>query len=201
MATVPPAHAPVAEQAAAFTEIVLANPTVSAVLDRLPLLEVPDCWLAAGALFQTVWNHLSGRDLRAGIRDYDVNYFDATDLSWEAEDRVITRAAKVFADVPATVEVRNEARVHVWYEQRYGVPCLRYRRTADAIATFPNTSSCFAIRCTASGAVEVLAPFGFTDLFSMRARPNPVLAPREVYEAKTKRWQSEWQSLTVLPWP
>jgi hypothetical protein len=89
----------------------------------------------------------------------------------------------------------------LWYEQRFGVPCPPYLRTADAIATFPNASSCFAIRRTALGALEVLAPFGFTDLFSMRTRPNPVLAPREIYEAKTKRWQSEWPTLTVLPWP
>ncbi|MDQ1047340.1 hypothetical protein QFZ76_005576 [Streptomyces sp. V4I2] len=32
-------------------------------------------------------------------------------------------------------------------------------------------------------------------------RPNPVLAPREVYKAKTRRWQEQWPELTVLPWP
>jgi hypothetical protein len=32
-------------------------------------------------------------------------------------------------------------------------------------------------------------------------RPNPVLAPRAVYDAKTTRWKEEWPELTVLPWP
>jgi hypothetical protein len=32
-------------------------------------------------------------------------------------------------------------------------------------------------------------------------RPDPVLAPREVYEAKARRWKEEWPELTVLPWP
>ncbi|MCD2099395.1 nucleotidyltransferase family protein [Rhodococcus rhodochrous] len=32
-------------------------------------------------------------------------------------------------------------------------------------------------------------------------RPNPVLAPREVYDVKARRWQAEWPRLTVVPWP
>ncbi|WP_242692489.1 hypothetical protein [Rhodococcus sp. D-46] len=35
----------------------------------------------------------------------------------------------------------------------------------------------------------------------MIVRPNPVLAPREVYEAKAARWRREWPALTVEPWP
>ncbi|WP_254704774.1 nucleotidyltransferase family protein [Rhodococcus pyridinivorans] len=31
--------------------------------------------------------------------------------------------------------------------------------------------------------------------------PNPVLAPRNVYEAKARRWQVEWPRLVVEPWP
>jgi uncharacterized protein len=32
-------------------------------------------------------------------------------------------------------------------------------------------------------------------------RPNPVLAPQHVYEAKAARWSRQWPELTVLPWP
>nr|WP_241962427.1 nucleotidyltransferase family protein [Rhodococcus opacus] len=45
------------------------------------------------------------------------------------------------------------------------------------------------------------APHGFTDLFDMILRPNPVLAPREVYESKAARWQKEGPRLTVVLWP
>jgi hypothetical protein len=196
--------APVAVQLAAFEGMVLRNPAVVSILERLPALDAPDAWLAAGALFQTVWNCLSGRDPGAGIRDYDVNYFDASDLGWDAEDRVIRRAAGLFADLPQEVEVRNEARVHLWYEERYGVPCPPYTSTAAAVASFPSTSSCLAVRLRGAdpaAGLDVLAPFGFGDLFALRARPNPVLAPRDVYEAKTERWRSEWPGLHVLPWP
>ncbi len=113
---------------------------------------------------------------------------------------MIRRAAALFADVDVVVEVRNEARVHLWYETKFGVPCPPYPSTEAAIATFPNTSSCFGIR-TGEHGVEIYARYGFSDLFAMRTRPNPVLAPREVYEAKTARWRQEWPALEVLPWP
>ena len=193
-------HAPLADQVAAFTELVLRNPAVAAVVERLPDLGVPDAWLAAGCLFQTVWNVLSGRDPQAGILDLDVNYFDDSDLSWAAEDAVIRRAERVFAGVAGRVEVRNEARVHLWYAEKFGVACSPYRSTAHAISTFPNCSSCVAVR-PGPGGLEVFAPYGLSDLFAMVTRPNPVLAPEAVYRAKTDRWRREWPALTVLPWP
>jgi hypothetical protein len=190
---------PVVDQVHEFQRMVCLNPVVAEILERMPALQLPDCWLAAGALFQTVWNVLSARDPRAGIRDYDINYFDASDLSWEAEDRAITKTAGALAGIGADVQIRNEARVHLWYQEKFGVPCPAYRSTRHAISTFPNCSSCVGMRII-DGAFEVFAPFGLTDLFRMTTRPNPILAPREVYMAKTTRWAGEWPQLTVLPW-
>jgi hypothetical protein len=188
------------EQTAQFERIVRLNPVVEAILARMGTLALPDCWLAAGALFQTVWNVLSERDPAEGIRDYDLNYFDASDLSWEAEDAAIRAALDGLAGIDAEIEIRNEARVHLWYEEKFGVPSPPYRSTRHAISTFPNCSSCVGMRMVA-GRCEVFAPYGLSDLFAMRARPNPLLAPASVYAAKTDRWRREWPRLTVLPWP
>lgn len=191
---------PIEAQVREFGRIICLNPTVAEILERMPALQLPDCWLAAGALVQTVWNVLSDRDPRTGILDYDLNYFDAADLSWEAEDRAITAAASALAGIDADIQIRNQARVHLWYEEKFGVPCPPYRSTRHAISTFANCSSCLGVR-VADGAFEVFAPFGLTDLFRMTARPNPVLAPPEIYAAKTARWAEEWPRLTVLAWP
>jgi uncharacterized protein len=56
-----------------FERIVRLNPVLDAIIGRMDALDLPDCWLAAGALFQTVWNVLCDRDPQAGIRDYDLN--------------------------------------------------------------------------------------------------------------------------------
>lgn len=183
-----------------FVQDVLANPVNESILDRLPQLGLPDCWLTAGAIFQTVWNILDGNDPQSGIRDYDVFYFDATNISYEAEDRTIGRARAIFADLDATIEVRNEARVHLWYEDHFGAPAKPFASTRDAIDHFASTTCCFGLTRTSSGDIDVYAPHGFTDLYQKRIRPNRVLAPQTVYEEKAKRWLREWPTLLIDPW-
>jgi uncharacterized protein len=189
------------DQRARFLAFVQQNPVNRAILERGPALGVPDWWLTAGAVFQTVWNVLDGRDPGAGIADYDLFYFDDSDLSYEAEDAVIRRAENLFADLGVTVEVRNEARVHLWYESRFGVPAVRFTSSTDAIDHFASTTCCFGVSRPHGGELIDYAPHGYTDLFAERVRPNPRLAPREVYESKTRRWQREWPDLVVDPWP
>ena len=183
-----------------FLDLVLANPTVAAVLERAPSLGVSDWWLTAGVLFQSVWNGLTGRDPAAGVRDADLFYFDP-DTSWEAEDAVIRRGAELFADLPVPVEIRNEARVHLWYADRFGVPAAApFRDCRDAIDAFAAVCCSYGVTVDAGGRLRVHAPYGYADLFDMVVRPNPGPAPRHVYEGKAVRWCSEWPQLTVLPW-
>ena len=182
-----------------FLAIVLADPTVRAVLDRAPALGLPDWWLTAGVLFQTVWNALTGRPPGTGIRDADLFYFDP-DTSWAAEDAVIRRGATLFGDLPVPVEIRNEARVHLWYESRFGVPGRPFGNCADAVDAFAARCCSVAVTRGADGRARVYAPYGYDDLFGLVVRPNPRLAPRHVYEAKAERWKEHWPELTVLPW-
>ena len=103
-----------------FVSEALQNPYNAALLERLPFLGLPDAWLVAGCLFQTVWNLRSGLAPTAHIKDYDLFYFDASDLSEAAEQAVQDRATALFADLPITVEAKNQARVHLWYERWCG---------------------------------------------------------------------------------
>ena len=182
-----------------FLAIVTADPTVRAVLDRAPDLGVGDWWLTAGVLFQTVWNSLTGRPQGSGLRDADLFYFDA-DTSWDAEDAVIRAGAQLFADLPVPVELRNEARVHLWCAERFGTPAPPFRDCADAIDSFAAVCCCVGVTLDPDGSPRVYAPHGYEDLFAMVARPNRRLAPRSVYETKAARWRQEWPALTVLPW-
>ena len=113
---------PVPLTPAEFLAIALQNPINAALLDRLRPLRIPQCYLTAGCLFQAIWNHRSGKPVDWGVNDYDVFYFDGSVLSEEAEDRAIKRVAEVTADLSAKIEVRNQARVHLWYEGRFNAP-------------------------------------------------------------------------------
>jgi uncharacterized protein len=183
-----------------FLEIAQANPVNVALLDRLPALDLPDCWLVAGCLFQTVWNELTSQPPTHGIDDYDVFYFDDSDLSWEEEDCVIAHCAEALADLDAKIQVRNQARVHLWYPEKHGVPYPPLTSSRDGIDSFLNQSSCFGVRPNPDGACDVYAPFGYADVFGMIVRPNPRNFLPSVYYAKADRWRQFWPTLTVLPW-
>ncbi|MGA5473027.1 nucleotidyltransferase family protein [Streptomyces arboris] len=192
---------PLAEQLDELRSVLSRNEILTEVMARAAALELPGCYVTAGCLFQTVWNVVTGRPSTHGIKDYDIFYFDGTDLSWEAEDAVIKMGQEVFAGLPAEVEIRNEARVHLWYEEKFGVPCRPHDSTEAAIDSFAATTCCLGVRLEPGGGWRVYAPHGLSDVFNLVVRPNPVLAPREVYEAKAARWRDEWPELTVLPWP
>jgi hypothetical protein len=194
------AQLPVAEQLAAFEDAIGQNPLVATILDRASGLGLRELYLTAGCLFQTVWNGLHGFPPTHGIRDYDLFYFDDRDTSWEAEDLVIRQCADAFRDLGVPVEVRNQARVHLWYPDRFGVTVAPFRTCEDGIDAFAMTTCCVATR-RIDGGLRTYAPHGFSDLYNLVLRPNPVRATRAVYEAKARRWLAVWPDLEVLPWP
>lgn len=183
----------------ALLDAVLADPVCAAVLERVPALGLGEWWLTAGAIFQNVWNSVEGRPAGYGIKDYDVFYYDDSDLSWEAEDTVIRAAGDLLGDVPATIEVRNEARVHLWYAEKFGTPALPFTSATDAVDAFASTVCCVAVTRDDSG-LRVYAPFGLEDVFAMRMRPNRRLAPRQVYEDKAAQYSARWPTLSHEPW-
>jgi uncharacterized protein len=192
---------PLDEQVTLFREALARNGTLTGVLTRAAGMGLPGGYLVAGCLYQTVWNVVTGQPPEAGIPDYDLAYFDPSDLSWDAEDAVIQAGHEIFAGLPAPVQIRNQARVHLWYEPKYGIPCPPHDSAEAAIDTFEATTACLGVRLLPGGNLRIYAPHGFADVFNLVARPNPVLAPRHVYEAKTTRWREQWPGLTVLPWP
>jgi hypothetical protein len=196
-----PGQLSVDEQLASFMAALRQNATLIEVLARATEMNLPGWYLVAGCLYQTVWNVVTGQPAEAGILDYDLAYFDDADLSWAAEDSVIRAGDAVFAGLPVPVQIRNQARVHVWYEQKFGVPCPPHSCTEAAIDTYEATTACLGVRVDPAQRWRIYAPHGLSDVFNLVVRPNPVLAPRGVYQTKTARWRRQWPQLTVLPWP
>jgi len=155
-------------------EIVRAAPNLMRVLTIARDLDLPDWMIFSGAVYQRVLNHLTGRDLDYGIKDYDLGYFDP-DTSYEAEDRVIRRVAAAFEPpLREMVEVRNQARVHLWFEGKFGEPYAPLTRTADALSRFVSPLFSVGVRLEPDDSLSVAAPFGLDDLFALRLAPNPV---------------------------
>jgi len=192
---------PFAEQAAVIEQFIRDEPVLMAVLEGMREDGLPDQLLVAGAIYNLAWNRLTGRPALAGINDIDLFYFDP-DTSWDAEDVVIKRLAARFADLPLPVQVRNQARVHLWFPQKFGATDFApLTSSGEMLGRYASKTHAVGARLEANGTMTVLAPFGLDDIFSFRVVPNPVLPNRKAHEAKGARAKSVWPEVTVEPWP
>jgi hypothetical protein len=144
------------------------------VLRTLTRLDLPDWLIFSGAVYQRVFNELTGRPLDYGIKDYDVAYFDGSDISYEAEDVVIRRVAAAFEPpLREMVEVRNQARVHLWFEGHFNEPYAPLGSSAEALGRFVSPVFAVGVRLDGGDRLAIHAPFGLEDLFALRLRSNP----------------------------
>jgi hypothetical protein len=189
-----------AAQAARLAAILRETPHAAAALRLLEASALPDAWLVAGAVYGAVWNRLTGRAPDHGLADVDLIYFDGADLSWEAEDRAIRALAPLAAAAGLPAELRNQARVHLWFPQRFGAAYPRLSCAADSLRFYLFTAQAVAARPAPGGGVEIAAPFGLDDLFALRMAPNRALPVRADHAAKAARIRALWPEVEVLPW-
>ena len=188
-----------AVQCAALFDIVRASPVLMTALSTARAMDLPDWWIVAGAIYNQVWNHLTDRSQMTGVKDIDLFYFDP-DTSYVAEDVVIRRAASLFPTHPP-VEPRNQARVHLWYADHFGVPCPAYKNSTQPIDNFACKTHCVGLRLGPDDSFALYAPYGLSDIFSFRVTPNLRLVNRATHEVKAARQKLIWPELEVVPWP
>lgn len=170
------------------------------VLNQLPQLRMADWYVAGGAIVQTIWNHLHGFEPNFGIKDFDVVYFDP-DLSYEAEDVFIQRGKQFFADSHCEVEIRNQARVHLWYQTKFKIEIPPYTCVEHAMSSWLSTAACVGVRLDENNELEVFCPYGLSDVFGMIIRPNRIIYNRQAhYDSKAEQWCQKWPLLKAIPW-
>lgn len=161
-----------AHQRFTLINIVRTSPTLMAAFRTARHLDLSDWWIVSGAIYNQVWNNLSGRNDMYGVKDIDLFYFDG-DISFEAEDRIIQRATPLFATKPP-IEIRNQARVHLWYERHFGETYRPLENSVEAIDRFACLTHCIGLRLRDDDNFDIYAPFGLNDIFSFRVTPNTV---------------------------
>jgi hypothetical protein len=141
---------------------------------------------------------VTGRPAGYGRKDYDLGYFDP-DTSWDAEDVVIKRVAAAF-DEPfrSDVEVRNQARVHLWFPDRFGEPYEALTGTDEALGRFVAPAFAVGVRLEADDTISIAAPFGLEDVFSLTLRPNPDRPRAKGWDKVVASARARWPELTVI---
>ena len=181
-----------------LADIVRADPGLMQVLTTVRGLGLDDWRVFSGAVYQSAWNAVTGRPAGYGIRDYDLGYFDP-DTSWDAEDAVIRRVATAFEPpFRDMVEVRNQARVHLWFENKFGEPYEALSGTDEALARFVAPAFAVGVRLEADDAISVAAPFGLEDVFLLTLRPNPRRPLAGGWDKAVANATARWPELKVI---
>ena len=211
--------------------ILKENKVLYNVLEQASHLELKNYYIGGGCICQTIWNYQNGNDLMYGISDFDIVYFDNSDLSYEAEDKVIKRTMNSLIQkintsviqkvntlpmqktddltiqnlhilpqsIQVHIDVKNQARVHLWYEERFDISITPYLSVEDAINTWPTTASAVGVRLENNN-LNVYAPFGLNDMFGQIIRANKSLITQSTYDEKCKKWKSKWDTLEIIGW-
>ena len=187
-----------ADLKARLVEIVRADPGLMHVLRTVRPLGLDQWRVFSGAVYQSVWNALTGREPGYGVRDYDLGYWDE-DVSWDAEDAVIKRVAAAF-DEPfrSTVEVRNQARVPLWFPAHFGEPYDALSGADEALERFVAPAFAVGVRLEADDTISVAAPLGLEDVFALSLRPNPNRGVAKDWDRVVERARARWPELTVI---
>jgi len=152
-------------QIAILKILLLSDPSERQILETVAALDLPDCWIGAGFVRDTVWDHLHGYDVIEPNGDVDVIWHTVTSSGSET-DRNFEQ--QLSATMPGLLwSVKNQARMHL---RNNDAP---YVSAAEAMRHWPETATAVAARLDNFGDVEINAPFGLEDLFALVLRATP----------------------------
>lgn len=189
---------PIEEQIQVLETILKTNSKLMSLLEILESDGIENCYVGAGAINQTVFNYYHDFESDYGIKDYDIVYYDL-DLSYEAEDRVIKRLTAKIDKLDILVDIKNEARVPIWYYEKYGIKRIPYTSVEDAIASWGATITCIGVRLK-KGKLIVYAPYGLNDILGMIIRPVKREFEKSAYDERALRWMKKWPKLKKQEW-
>lgn len=161
-------------------------------------LGLPSWCIGAGAVRNLVWDALHHFPLPSALPDVDIAYFNGADLSAAADDYLQRRLTLLRPDIPW--EVTNQAGVHLWFESYFGHPVEALDSLSAAVASWPEYATSVGLSLDADDAIDVIAPYGLQDLFSIVVRRNPARVSVETYRQRVeqKRYAQRWPRVTIV---
>lgn len=181
-----------------LTEVLESTPWLMQAMRAVRTLKIPEAYIGSGAIRNAVWDALHDYSKPSFLADVDVPYLDPDDMSEATEEDYENQLRELEPELPW--DVKNQAAVHLWFHRVFGHSVEPLRSIEDAAASWPETALAVAVRLEADDTIEVIAPLGLGDLFSMVVRRNPRRVSVETYEEriKKKRYTDRWPMVRVI---
>lgn len=190
------------EQIETFISILKQNDDLMIILDYISSLNLPNFYIAAGSIFQTIWNYYDNKPLNFGIKDIDIIYYDPNKITKEnekeLEDKIINYFEKM--GLKYKLDLHNEARMHLWKKDNENKDINQYLNSEDAINQLIATIQAVGIT-KENYEIKVYAPYGLSDIFCKTIRPIKHKAnSKELYDNKVDSWQKRFENLNIIEW-
>ncbi len=179
-------------------ELVRSTPMLMGALRAARVVDPPDWLIGGGVIRDLVWDYLHDPFQLLTPKDVDLAFFDSTMLGEEREQSILNALRAQAPDVPW--DVKNQAAVHLWYPQVFGIEVEPLTSSADGVGTWPETATAVAVKLHADDSVDVISPYGLEDLFGLICRRNPRRVTVEEYRQRlrSKRIGTRWPRLRVV---
>ncbi len=190
------------EQNEMFIKIIKQNRDLMIILHYIEELKLPNYYIAAGSVFQTIWNYYDNKPLNYGIKDIDIIYYDSDNLSKDTELDLENKIINHFKnlDLNYDFDVHNEARMHLWKKENENKNINQYKNSEDAIDQWIATVHAIGVT-KENNNIKVYAPYGLSDIFSKTIRPIKHKAnSKDLYKRKVKSWKERFNDLNIIEW-
>lgn len=175
-------------------EILNNSPSIGALLRNGDLINLPNWYIAGGAIPTLVWNSIASNEPEQFLNDIDIVYYDSNDLTEAAENKAAQQVRDTFPEIKYKIDVKNQARVHTWYRDKSGNRIAQYSSIEAGINMWLSVTA-IGVRFV-KGQYKVYAPYGLDDLFSMNVKPNRLIISADRYKKKIKRWKEQRPQIT-----
>ncbi len=192
----------ISKQNEVFINILKKNTNLMKVLEFIDNLNLPNYYIAAGSVFQTIWNYFDNIDLNNNIKDIDVIHYDNTDLDVDKDIDLYNKIKEycIKEQLNYDIDVSNEARMHIWKKEHENVNINQYKNSEDAMNHWIATTHAIGIT-KINNKIQVYAPFGLSDIFSKTVRPiKHKYNNKELYNKKTSSWNNRFDNLNIVEW-
>lgn len=190
------------EQINQATFILKKNKELMDILDFVYKLKLPNFYIAAGSIFQTIWNYYDKKPLNYGIKDIDIIYYNNDDLTIDT-DLKYYNMIKDYCNKKGynyEIDVSNEARMHIWKKEKFNIDVKQYINSEDAINKWIATVHAIGITKD-NNKLKIYAPYGLSDIYSRTIRPiKHEYSSKDIYDKKAKSWSERFDNLNIIEW-
>lgn len=188
------------------TEIEYKNTLKELVMSSIPLMEIlmtvrsiiPDAYIGAGVIRNYIWNCFHNFDTDFSVMDIDIVYYDLYEDYKTKEAQYLQSLLNKYPNYKW--DITNQAKVHLWYKDYFGVPLQQLSSLENAIGIWPEIATCVAVSLDHKNNLSILAPHGLSDLFNMVVRWNSTFITYEQYlqRVNSKRFEQKWPLTKVV---